>query len=633
MAIRILDDIKEMLPQNADISNISFEGANIVLYTKNKDFFLDNNGLIQEIVSKIKKRVELRADPSLTLELEKAEATINNIIKDEAGKLNIIFDSQRSQVIIEAEKPGIAIGKSGENLKEIKKQTFWVPYVRRIPAIKANLITNIRNVLYENNDYRKKFLHQVGERIYGPKRKNKQTEWVRIACLGASRQVGRSCFLLQTEESNVLIDCGIDVAAQGEDQYPYFSAPEFRINELDAVVVSHPHLDHCGLVPLLFKYGYKGPIYCTEPTRDIAALLCLDLLEIGKKDAKNALYSSTEIKEMVKHAITLNFEEVTDITPDVRLTFYNAGHNLGSAMCHFHIGEGLHNFLYTGDLNYELSNLLAPAATKFPRLETIMIESTYGGKEDVLATRSECESYLLNIIKDTIERGGKVLLPVLGVGRAQEILVILEKAIREGKLKEVPVFLQGMLWDVNAIHTTYPDFFAHKIKQSIFHKGENPFLAPYFKEIVGRKEMTQVLEEKGPCVIMATSGMLTGGASVEYFKNLADNPKNSIVFTSYLGVGTTGRRVQQGEKEIMFQEDNKQMPVKVRLEIYSIHGFTGHSDRNQLMNFIRRLSPKPKKVIVIHGESSKTLDLASSIHKSERIETTAPKNLEIIRLR
>jgi hypothetical protein len=633
MAIKIIEDIKSMLPKNADISTISFEGANIVLYTRNKDFFLNNNGIIQEIVSTVKKRVELRTDPSLPLEVEKAEQKIKEILKDEAGKLNIIFDPQRSQVIIEAEKPGIAIGKAGENLKEIKKQTLWVPFVRRIPAIKSKLIENIRKVLYENNDYRKKFLHKVGERIYGPRRKDKQTEWVRIACLGAARQVGRSCFLLQTEESNVLIDCGINVAAQGEDAHPYFNAPEFRINELDAVVISHPHLDHCGLVPLLFKYGYRGPVYCTEPTRDIAALLCLDLIEIGKKEAKNGLYSSTDIKEMVKHTITLNYEEVTDITPDVRLTLYNAGHNLGSSMCHFHIGEGLHNFLYTGDMNYELSNLLAPSVTKFPRLESVMIESTYGGKEDILATRKECEDYLLTIIKNTIGRGGKVLLPVLGVGRSQEIMIILERAIREGRLEKIPVFIQGMIWDVNAIHTAYPDFFANRVKNSIFHKGENPFLSPIFKHIAGKKEMTQVIEEEGPCVIMATSGMLTGGASVEYFKQLAEDKRNSVVLTCYQGEGTTGRKLQQGDKEIMFQEGNKQVPIKVKLEVYSIHGFTGHSDRNQLMNFIRRLSPKPKKVIVVHGEASKTLDLASSIYKSEHIETTAPKNLEIVRLR
>ncbi len=630
MGIKIIDEIKEMLPKDSDIGDISFEGANIVLYTKNKNFFLDNNGTIKEIVNTIKKRVELRADPSLALGLEKAEDEIRKIVPDGAGELNIIFDPQRSQVIIEAEKPGVAIGKSGETLKEIKKKTFWVPLVKRIPSIRSRLIENIRQVLYQNDDYRKKFLNKIGERIYGAKRKETKTKWARIRFLGASRQVGRSSFLLETEESKVLLDCGVDVAARDEDQYPYLS--ELNIEDLDAVVISHAHLDHCGLVPLLFKYGYKGPVYCTAPTRDVSALLCLDLISIGQKEAKDALYTSTDIKEMVKHTVTLDYEEVTDITPDIRLTFYNAGHNLGSSLCHFHIGEGLHNFLYSGDFNYETSNLLAPAATKFPRLETVMIEGTYGSKDDVLATRQESEDYLLGIIRSTIERKGKVLMPVLGVGRSQEAMVIIERAIREGKIPRIPVFVQGMVWDVTAIHTAYPDFFNNRVKQMIFHKNENPFLSDVFKHVGSQKEMRQIIEDTGPCVIMATSGMMTGGASVEYFKNLAENPKHSLVLTSYQGEGSLGRRLQQGEKEIYFNEGNKQVPLQVKMDIYSIHGFTGHSDRSQLMNFVNRLNPKPRKVIVVHGEQSKVLDLASSIHKLHRIETVAPKNLETIRL-
>ena len=632
MVLKIIEEIKELLPKKVDISSIAFEGANIVLYTKNKEFFIDNSKIIKEIVSKIKKRIEVRIDPSLTMGLEKAEETIRKIITKDAGELNIVFDPQRSQVIIEAEKPGMAIGKSGENLKEIKKKIFWTALVKRIPSIKSQLIDNVRQVLYLNDDYRKKFLNKVGERIYGERIRDSKTEWARVVFLGAGRQVGRSCFLLQTPESRILLDCGINVAASGSDQYPILELPEAKINELDAVVLTHAHVDHCGLIPLLYKYGYKGPIYCTEPTRDISALLCLDLISIGHKEQNKALYSATEVKEMVKHTITVDYEEVTDITPDVRLTFYNAGHVLGSAMAHLHIGEGLHNFLYTGDMNYETSNLLAPAVTNFPRLETIMIEATYGGKDDTLATRRESEDYLLNIIKETIERKGKVLIPVLGNGRAQEIMVILEKAMREGRMEKAPVYVQGMIRDATAIHTAYPDFFNNRVKQSVFHKNENPFLSDIFKFVGSQKEMKQVMEEAGSCVIMATSGMMQGGASVEYFKGLAEDSKNSLVFVSYQGVGSLGRRVQQGEKEIIFQEGNKQYPLKVNLDVYSIHGFTGHSDRTQLMNFMRRINPKPKRMMTVHGEFSKCIDFASSVHKEHRIETSAPKNVEAVRL-
>ncbi|HHE36551.1 MAG TPA: MBL fold metallo-hydrolase, partial [Candidatus Woesearchaeota archaeon] len=255
----IINEILKHLPKGK-INDAVFEGANIVLYTKNKDFFLDDKGIVKEVVNMIKKRIELRPDPGICMEQEKAEKIIKNIITEEAGIEQIIFDPQRSIVIIEVQKPGLAIGKQGENLQKIKKQTLWVPQIRRTPAIRSQLIENIRAVLYQNNDYRRKFLHKTGQRIYnGWLRREKKEEWIRLSFLGGARQVGRSCYFLQTPESRVLLDCGIDVANE-EEAYPYLEAPEFKIKELDAVIVSHAHLDHSGLVPYLFKFGYRGPV-------------------------------------------------------------------------------------------------------------------------------------------------------------------------------------------------------------------------------------------------------------------------------------------------------------------------------------------------------------------------------------
>tara|TARA_Y100000310_G_C20641954_1_gene794457 strand:+ start:63 stop:1961 length:1899 start_codon:yes stop_codon:yes gene_type:complete len=632
--MKILEDIKKLLPEDANIQTMAFEGANIILYTKNKEFFLNNDGVIREIVSTIKKRVELRPDPSMPMELEKAEEEIKKILPEESGKQNIIFDPQRSQVVIEVEKPGIAIGKAGEILKKIKEKTLWVPLIKRIPAIRSQIIENVRQVLYENNDYRKKFLHKVGERIYGPKRRDKKTEWIRITALGAARQVGRSCFLLQTPESSVLLDCGQNVAAPDDHAYPFFDAPELRIEQLDAVIISHAHVDHSSLVPLLFKYGYQGPVYCTAPTRDITSLLGLDMIGIAQKDAKNPLYSSTEIKEMVKHTIILDYEEVTDITPDIRLTLYDAGHILGSSLVHLHIGDGVHNFVYTGDFNYELSNLLAPSNTKFPRVETLMLESTYGTKEETSMTRQEAEEYVINVVKETMDRGGKVLFPVLGVGRSQELMIIFERLMKEGKIKKVPIYVQGLVWDINAIHTAYPDFFNNRIKKQIFHQGTNPFTSDIFKQVGSRKEMQEIYESGDSCIIMATSGMLTGGASVEYFKELCENPKNSLILTSYQGPGSLGRRLEDGERDIGFMvKENRQNVLKVNMDIHSVHGFTGHSNYRQLIGYVKNVNPRPKKVIFVHGESSRCLEMASTIHKMFKIETLAPKNLETVRLR
>ena len=627
----IIKEIMKNLPEEK-ISAANFEGANIVLYTKDKSFFLNNNGLIKKIVDDIKKRVELRPDPAITMDMEKAEKEIKKIIPEEAGIDEVIFDPQRSRVIIEAEKPGLAIGKQGAVLREIREKTLWVPLIRRKPAIKSKIIENIRAVLYQHSDYRRKFLDKVGHRIYDGWLREKKNEWIRVSYLGGGRQVGRSCLFLQTPESRVLLDCGINVASD-DKAYPYLEAPEFDINQLDAVIVTHSHLDHSGFVPYLFKYGYRGPVYCSEPTRDVMALLALDFIKIQRSEGKDPIYDTEHIKEMVKHTITLDYDEVTDVTPDVRITLYNAGHILGSSMAHLHIGNGLHNILYTGDMKYGRTMLLEPAVTQFPRLETLMIEATYGSKDDVLPPRNKQEDECKKIIQETIKRGGKVLIPVLGTGRAQEVMVLIESMVRRGILDKTPVYIDGLVWDITAIHTAYPEYLNNTIRKLIFHKDQNPFLSDLFKRVGSQKERKQIIEEEGSCVIIATSGMLVGGPSVEYLKNLADNPKNSMIFVCYQGEGSLGRKVQRGEKEFTMGTSTKPEMLQIKMEIHTIEGFTGHSGRNQLMNFVGKCEPRPKKIIINHGENSKCLDLASSLHKFYRVETNAPRCLETVRIK
>ncbi|MBI2575543.1 beta-CASP ribonuclease aCPSF1 [Candidatus Woesearchaeota archaeon] len=629
---KIIKEILKSIPEEK-ISDAVFEGANIVLYTKDKGFFLDNEGLIKRIVDDIKKRVELRPDPEIAMPTEEAEKLIRNIIPEKAGVSNIIFDTHRSQVVIETEKPGLAIGKQGTILRDIRNSTLWVPLVRRTPAIRSKLIENIRGVLYQNSEYRRKFLNQTGHRIYDGWIREKKNEWIRLSFLGSGRQVGRSCLFLQTPESRVLLDCGVDVAST-EGSYPYLEAPEFDINELDAVIITHSHVDHCGFVPYLYKYGFKGPTYCTAPTRDVSALLLLDYIKIMRSEGKEAIFSTEDVKEMVKHTITLEYEEVTDVTPDVRLTLYDAGHVLGSSMIHLHVGNGLHNILYTGDMKYGKTMLLDPAAVQFPRLETLIIESTYGGKENIGPERAESDEQLGMIIRDTIARGGKVLIPTLGVGRSQEVMLIIEHLVRTGVIEKIPVFIDGLVWDVTAIYTAYPEFLNNNIRKLIFHKDQNPFLSEIFKEVASQNERMQIIEESGSCVILATSGMLTGGPSVEYLRHLADNPKNSLVFVNYQGEGSLGRRLQRGEREISFGSGaNTQEMLQIKMEIHSVEGFSAHSNRKQLLNFLYKCTPKPKKVIIIHGEASRCLDLASAIHKLSRVETVAPRNLETVRIK
>ncbi len=627
----ILKTIETELPRGG-VKSANFEGANIVVYTDNKKFFQEGEDDIKKVVNLIKKRVELRADESILMNQEEAEKEIRKIIPEEAEITQIIFDIQRSVLIIEAKKPGLVIGKSGSLLKEVKQETFWTPQVQRSSSIKSKITDNIRSVLYLNNNQRKKFLNSIGRKIYKEWNPEKRDCWVRLTVLGGGRQVGRSCMLLQTPDSKILIDCGVDVSANNSDRFPHFDIPDFNIEAIDAVIISHAHLDHSGLVPYLYKMGYKGPVYMTPPTRDISALLALDFIGVAYKQASVPLFSSTDVKEMVKHSICLDYNEVTDITPDMRITFYNAGHTLGSAMIHFNIGNGLHNFLYTGDMKFGKTKLLEPAASYFPRLETLMIESTYGGKENTAPPRKEVEEDLINFVKGIIEKKGKVLIPELGLGRAQETMLILEQAMKEKKLPEVPIYIDGMIWDINAIHTTYPNFLSRAVRASIF-QDQNPFVSDVFKQVGSSQERKNVIEG-GPCIVLATSGMLVGGASVEYLREFADNSKNGICFVCYQPPNGLGRQLQEGQiKEAKFDVNGKQEVVPIKFQVHTVEGFSGHSYRDQLLSFINNINPRPRKIIINHGEVSRSLDLASSIYKMQRIETVVPKNMETIRLK
>lgn len=625
----ILRKVNELLPKNAMIVDTFFEGANIVLYSKNKAFVLNCAPTIRKIVNTIKKRVEVRADQSILMPVELAERKIRGVIPEEAVVDEVLFDEKRSLVVIEALKPGVVIGRSGSIVQDIQNQTLWTPIIRRCPSIKSDLVKTIRYTLFKNSDYRRKFLHEIGKKIYAGFHKRKNY-WVRLTALGGAREVGRSAFLISTPESKVLIDCGINVASE-DNAFPFLDAPELSVKHLDAVIISHSHVDHCGLVPFLFKYGYRGPVYCTEATRDISTLLQIDTINISQREGKNNIYSITDIKEMLKHVITLDYGVVTDVTADIRLTLLNAGHVLGSSLVHLNIGDGFHNLLYTGDFKVSGTKLLPPAHSEFQRVETIVMESTYGKQEPPSVV--EAEQNLIQIIKDTLEKKGKVVMPVLGVGRAQEVIVVLDEAMNKNLIPKVPVFVDGMVWDVTAIHTTYPEFFNRKISSQIFNGKNNPFLSENLKRVGSQKERKKIVEEEGPCVILATSGMLVGGPSVFYLEELAEDPKNTLVFTCYQGPGSLGRKIEEGATEILKRIGKSVQTIKMKLRVETVRGFSGHATRSELISYIKKMNPMPRRIVVVHGEKSSVLDMASTLHQKYRVETSAVRNLDTLRIR
>ncbi|MBM3308935.1 MAG: beta-CASP ribonuclease aCPSF1 [Candidatus Altiarchaeales archaeon] len=618
--------VEEKAPEGK-VAKVDVEGPKVILYTNDIVYFVENNQKVRELATTLKKRIIVRASPECLMETEKSKGVIEEVIPKEANISDIEFDPFFAEVRIEAEKLGLVIGKHGSTLDEIIRKTGWTPKLLRKPPIQSDMVRAVRKTLSDSSEDRQKILKAVGRKIY--RKPDAECDWIRVTFLGGASQVGRSAVLLQTPESNVLLDCGIDVAGQDQDRYPDFRAAQLAISDLDAVVISHAHLDHCGFLPYLYKYGYEGPVYCTEPTRDLMALLQLDAVEIGSKEDKELPFTSKEVKTMLKHTVTLDYEEVADITPDIHLTLYNAGHILGSSICHLHLGEGLHNLVYTGDIKFGDTRLLEAATFEFPRAETLIIESTYGGRYDQQPPRQDAERLLYEIIQNTVQKKGKLLIPVFSVGRSQEVMMVLESFYGRNEIN-VPVYLDGMIWEATAIHTSYPEYLKKNVKHRVFN-GFNPFLVDAFKK-VEHKERLDIINSGEPCIVLSTSGMMTGGPVLEYFKHLAEDANNSLAFVGYQAEGSLGRRLQNGLSQVTVDDDGRTKMLNVRMNVQTIDGFSGHADRKQLLGYAKKIHPKPKRALIVHGEPNKSENLSHTFRDMFRLDSTVPRNLDSIRL-
>jgi len=629
---QIIETVLKQVPKEAEISRIKFEGPRVAIYTMKPEVLVDQSYIITYIVGLIKKRIVIRSDPSVRIPESETKKYILELISKDAEITKIDFDPALGEVIIEAKKPGLVMGQDDALVNEIIKATKWRPIVLRSPPIQSKIIANIRHYLHSEYQEREGILRRIGERIFRPQ--ILKTDSVRLTTLGGFQEVGRSAILIQTKESKILLDCGINPGSNKfNNRYPVFSIDSFDLELLDAVIISHTHLDHCGFLPFLYKYGYDGPVYCSEPTASLMTLLQLDYLDVTRKEGRRLPYTQKDVRDVVLHTIPIGKGIVTDISPDVRLTFHNAGHILGSVVTHLHIGDGLHNLVYTSDFKFGRTMLLEPATTTFPRVETLIVESTYGSAKDIMPARVMSERRLVTIINTTIENGGKVLIPVPAVGRAQEIMLVLDSYIRQKSLKEVPIFIEGMVKEATAIHTAYPEYLAKNIRDLIFNQGINPFQSDHFIHIKDHAARQEVLQG-GPCIILATSGMLEGGPAIAYFKEMSSDERNMIVFVSYQIEGTLGRKLQKGSVNIRLINDKGKIEiVKNKLQVNKVEGFSGHSDRNQIIGYARKIYPKPERIIVGHGEKSKCIGLSKAFQEYLRIDSIAPKVLETIRLK
>ncbi len=529
----------------------------------------------------------------------------------------------------------MVIGRHGSTLREITKAVGWSPEVVRTPPIESSTVKNVRSFLKQERQDRRDILERVGRQIHREEMADEQ--WVRITTLGCCREVGRAAFVLSTAETRILIDCGDKPGAEGE--VPYLQVPEALgagAANLDAVVLTHAHLDHSAFIPLLFKYGYDGPIYTTEPTRDLMGLLTLDYLDVAAKEGRAPPYESEMVREAIKHTIPLEYGDVTDIAPDVKLTLHNAGHILGSAVSHFHVGDGYYNVAFSGDIHYDDTRLFNGAVNDFPRVETLVLESTYGGRNDYQTDQEDSERDLKQVIREAHDRGGKVLIPAFAVGRSQELMLVLEEAMREGDIPEMPVHLDGMIWEATAIHTTYPEYLRDDLRDRIFHEDENPFLADQFNHIDAGEEERQEVADGGPAIVLTTSGMVEGGPIMSWLRHLASESESTMAFVGYQAQGTLGRRIQNGRRELPLGDrttTGRPDTVTMEMNVETVDGFSGHADRQGLENFVRTMNPRPEKVLCVHGDESSTQDLSSALYHEYNMRTFAPRNLETFRFR
>ncbi|MGH9954389.1 MAG: beta-CASP ribonuclease aCPSF1 [Nitrososphaeraceae archaeon] len=610
----IMAVILQSLPHEANLTKIEYEGPCIALYSKNPSYLLQNNQLVLNMVNTIKKRIVIRIDESLRLSQDESTNVIGDTVPKESGIAGTFFDAVLGEAVIYARKPWTILREGGD--VDLTEKIGWKVRVRKAPQNMLSIET-LYKILGETVSQRTKFYREVGDKIFRPKL-TEQAE-ASLLTLGGFAEVGRSCMLLETRESKVILDCGLNLSAKDSlGAIPRFDITGIGMGDVDAVVLSHAHLDHTGFLPALFKYGYRGPVYCTEPTLLLMSILQRDYLKYSGSDA---LYSEQDIDRAVTHTITLMLGIVTDISPDIKLVLSNSGHIIGSTSIHLHVGNGEHNLVYTSDMKFGKTQTLENASWSFPRVETMIIESTYGGKEDIMCPREQAEGNLVSAVERTVTAGGHVLMPVPAVGISQELILLLDRFTRGGRLK-TKVLVEKIISEATAVYEAYPEFLSKELGKHVLESEASQFGSEF--SIVE----SETLKPSEPAIVLAPSSMLIGGPSVGYLKQIADNPKSTLIMLSYQSLDTPGRAILDGARQIRIGGET----IELQCQIERIDGLGSHSDYNQLMAYVMRLRPKLRRVLVNHGERPKAQNLASMINKQFRIQTQHPLVQEAIKL-
>lgn len=613
----VMAAILQNLPKECSLTKIEYEGPRIALHTNNPQFLLENNKILPNIVAQIKKRIVLRTDVAIRINEEEVRRIVEKHISGKSNLTDILFDPALGEATIFLKKLPQSIN-SEQIINEIILATGWKITFKKTPK-NLEVIKQINKIMKSSSEYRIQFYKKVGEKIFR-ERMNPNIETSLIS-LGGFAEVGRSSLLLSTNESCVLLDCGLNTYTNDPLlKYPRFDSLGLRLSGIDAILLTHAHFDHTGFLPVLFKYGFTGPVYCTEPT---AYLMFMLFREFIKNDNPYSSYDELDIEKVYSHLIFLNNNIVTDLTPEIKVTPYNAGHILGSSSFHFHIGNGDHNFVYTGDIKFGKSTYLENAVWNFPRVETLLIEGTNGGREDSFIPREEAEVKLIEEINNTIKIKKIVLMPTQLIGTSQEMIVTLNKLIKDKRIKKCKIYVDELIAEANSIHEFESDFLNKELHQNISNGENNPFRSRTLSILTDIEN--QDLE---PGVVICPSSMLHCESSMKYLKRLATDPENLMILTTKPTANGFYKELVEGNRKFIIEGEE----YEIRCGIETLYTFNSHSDFNQLNAYIARLRPKLKRILVNHGERSKVQNFSGYSSKVHNIPTQYLQNQESIRI-
>ena len=612
----IMATILMNLPSDSGVTKIEYEGPYIGLYTRTPEFLLENQPLVSQLVNSIKKRIVIRTDPSIRSSERSTRQILESIASSDVSLSEVFFDPALGEVTVFVDDFQSLIKLSQIDI-ELTQKTGWKMIFRRRPR-SFKIYKNINDTLYQRSSERIQFYKRIGERIFRSKLGG--TAEANVVCLGGFNEIGRSSILLLTHESKVILDFGLKDYEDGNlNSMPRIDISGVNIDEIDGVVVSHAHLGHSGALPLLYKYGYDGPVYCTEPTLPLMNILQKSYLLSAKKSAN---YSMNDISEVIVHTIPVNHGSVTDISPDLRLMLTNSGHVLGSSSMHIHIGNGDHNLVYTSDFKFGKTVSLENCVWNFPRAETLIVESTHGSREDSFPPRESSEINLITSINSTLALGGTILIPVPTLGLSQELCILLGMLSAIGKINPASILVEDRILDILDFYEVYTEYLSKFLKQRI-QTGEKNAL--FTDSLI---PLTKMKGSWNNSIVLATPPDLSGGKSTSILKEICTDPINKIILVSNVNPFSSAYVIASGKRKIQIGKKS----LEIECTVDTISGFTNHSDYNQILAYISRLKPKLRKVITNHGYSNKCHVLATNVNKIFKIPTQHPSVQESIRL-